>query len=108
MIVTSDGSTVSTTRLLKSDGTVWMGRGANLYDTRSCDACSFGPVNAAQIAEVDRRADTLISWGANYIHLVMDSYAQSGGRVQWQNVTQDSAYLDSIKQIVKHITDQKV
>lgn len=84
-----------------SGGTgVWHARGANLPDTRSCDACTFF---APSTAEVNRRADELISWGANFIRLDMESYASSGGRTQWANPLQDPAYVQDLATIVSHI-----
>ena len=104
----------SAPRILNSDGSVWMGRGANLHDTRSCDACAYEPLSASNIAEVERRADKLIDiWGANYIHLSMDSYSAqfankdlNSPRRQYKNVVGDPDYLRAIEQIVKHITDK--
>jgi len=84
-----------------SGGTgAWHARGANLPDTRSCDACTFF---APSTAEVNRRADELISWGANFIRLDMESYASSGGRTQWANPLQDPAYVQDLATIVSYI-----
>src|SRR4051794_40657484 len=48
-----------------ADGNNWHGRGANLADTRSCNACTSDPANPA---EVMRRMDELVDvWKANFI-----------------------------------------
>ncbi len=84
-----------------SDGEVWVGRGANIHDTRSCDACSW---NAPDVEEVKRRIDLLVDvWGADFVRLALESYADSGGRVHWQGVLDDQDYLDDIVEIVEHI-----
>ena len=71
---------------------IWHGRGANLHDPRSCDACAGAP-NAQ---EVNRRMDELVSWGANFIRLVLESSSLS------QTVSQDANYLSQIQSIVAH------
>lgn len=71
---------------------IWHGRGANLHDPRSCNACAGAP-NAA---EVNRRMDELVSWGATFIRLVLESSSLS------QTVTQDPNYLAQIQAIVAH------
>jgi endoglucanase len=63
-------------RIRLSSGEVWRGRGANLHDTRSCNACTYEPPN---LAEVKRRIDTLVDgWKANFIRLNLESYANAG------------------------------
>jgi endoglucanase len=85
----------------RADGTVWHGRGANLHDTRSCNACAYGPPSAA---EVERRVDELVDvWKANFIRLDLESYASADGRVQWQTVLDDPGYLADLVHIVDHI-----
>ncbi|MCA9672993.1 MAG: cellulase family glycosylhydrolase, partial [Myxococcales bacterium] len=76
------------------------GRGANLHDTRSCNACTWNPPN---VAEVKRRIDELVGWGANFIRLDLESYAQAEGRVHYKPVTDDAQYLADVKAIVDHI-----
>lgn len=71
---------------------IWHGRGANLHDPRSCSACAGMP-NAQ---EVNRRMDELVSWGANFIRLVLESSSLS------QTVLQDATYLSQIQSIVAH------
>lgn len=79
-------------KILNGDGTVWHGRGANLADPRSCGACAGTP-NAA---EVNRRMDELVSWGATFIRLVLENSSTSA------NVSHDPVYLAQIQQIVAH------
>ncbi|MET0596028.1 MAG: cellulase family glycosylhydrolase, partial [Polyangiaceae bacterium] len=83
---------------------VFHGRGANLHDTRSCNACAF---SSANVAEVLRRADELVDgWKANFIRLDLESYGSAGGRVQWQGVLDDAAYRADIQTIVNHISSK--
>jgi endoglucanase len=87
--------------ILRSDGRAWHGRGANLHDTRSCDACTH---EAPSVAEVERRIDELVDvWKANFIRLDLESYASSSGRLQWQNVLSDPDYLADIGRIVDYV-----
>ncbi len=86
--------------ILNADGSHWKGRGANLQDTRGCDACSFTPPN---VNEVLRRLDMLVDgWGANFIRLTLESYDSSGGRAGWASVMSDTAYLADVKAIIAH------
>jgi cellulase (glycosyl hydrolase family 5) len=83
---------------------VFHGRGANLFDTRGCNACAFSSPNAG---EVNRRADELIdNWKANFIRLDLESYASAGGRTHWQGVLQDATYRADIQTIVSHISSK--
>lgn len=108
-VETSTGDWLHTAQnhILRSDGTVWHGRGANLNDTRSCNACTY---QAPSAAEVMRRADELIdNWKANFIRLDLESYgsATEGGsppRVHWQGLLADAGYLADIQAIVSHIS----
>ncbi len=93
-----DWLTTSGNKIVKSDGTVWMGRGANLFDTRGCMACAFATPN---VAEVKRRVDEIAKWGGNFIRLDMESYAGTG--TYTKPVTSDPAYLADIKSIVDYI-----
>lgn len=84
-----------------ADGTIWRGRGANIHDTRSCNACAW---NAPNVDEVKRRIDELVDvWGANFMRLTLESYSSSDGRVHWKGALDDADYLDDIKEIVAHI-----
>ncbi|MFZ5445036.1 MAG: glycoside hydrolase family 5 protein [Myxococcota bacterium] len=87
-------------RILTASGARWHGRGANLHDTRGCDACTW---NTPDVAEVKRRMDVLVDeWKANFIRLDLESYAASGGRVSWQPWQQDATYRAHIKELVAH------
>ena len=67
-----------------SDGQIWQGRGANLQDTRGCNACTWDQPNTA---EVKRRIDHLTGvWGADFIRLTLESYEYSQGRTHWQGI----------------------
>lgn len=81
-------------QILLPDGSPFQGRGANLHDTRGCNACT---TQAPDPDEVIRRADVLIDeWGANWIRLVLESYGEP-------SILSDPAYLDDIKRIVDHV-----
>lgn len=90
---------------LRGTGAVWQGRGANLMDTRSCNACAYNPAN---VNELIRRGNELINvWGANFIRLCLESYGSAGGRVHWAALDQDPAYLADIKAAVTALTEQR-
>jgi endoglucanase len=91
----------SGSRIIAPDGTTWMGRGVNLPDTRSCGACVLEPPN---VAEVKRRIDEAVDqWGANFLRLVLESYASPDGKTQWRSILDDPAYLADLRQIVAHV-----
>jgi len=109
-VTTSDGAVPDDTWLHTSGNhiyrgtSVFHGRGANLHDTRSCNACAYAAPN---VAEVNRRADELIDgWKANLIRLDLESYASAGGRVQWKGVLDDAAYRADIQNMVSHISSK--
>lgn len=89
--------------IVRSDGSVWVGRGANLHDTRSCGAGTGGddaPLHddAAGVDEVKRRVDTLTDdWHATFIRLVLES------RRDDDTYAADSTYRATIRDIVDHI-----
>jgi hypothetical protein len=89
--------------ILHADGTRWRARGANLHDTRGCNACTWYAPNPG---EVMRRADALLGdWGANLVRLDAESYAAGQEfQVHWADVLTDEAYLDDLLSIVRHIT----
>ncbi len=94
--------TVVGNQIRTPDGLPWRGRGANLHDTRGCNACTW---NAPNPAEVKRRVDELVEgWNANFIRLDLESYGSAGGRVHWQGVLDDPGYLADIQDIVAHAT----
>jgi endoglucanase len=97
---------VSGTRIVSSDGKPFHGRGANIHDTRSCNACTW---SAPNVKEVKRRIDELVdAWHANFVRLDLESYASAtaGGmaypRTHWAGVLSDPAYLADIQEIVAH------
>jgi endoglucanase len=84
-----------------SDGSVFRGRGANMHETRSCNACSWSEPN---VGEVKRRIDTLVDgWGANFMRLLIESYDGSDGQVHYRDPSDDAEYLADIVEIVDHI-----
>ncbi len=86
-------------RIVMEDGSVWIGRGMNIHDTRSCNACTSQPPN---VAEVNRRIDEAVDvWGANFLRLNMESYGRGGPNSD--PITMDGDYLDDIVAIIDHI-----
>lgn len=86
-------------KIVKSDGTVWMGRGANLFDTRGCNACS---TKAPNVDEVKRRIDEIVKWGGTFIRLALESGLDSS-LVNYRPITQDAQYLADIKTITDYV-----
>ncbi|MCA9660737.1 MAG: cellulase family glycosylhydrolase, partial [Myxococcales bacterium] len=83
------------------NGELWRARGANIHDTRSCNACTWGPPD---VDEVKRRVDALVDdWGANFMRLTLESYAAAEGRVHWASFADDADYLADIVEIVDYI-----
>jgi endoglucanase len=72
-------------------------------DTRSCNACTY---QAPSVAEVNRRADSLLNSGANFIRLASESYATLDGRTHGLSPQQDPAYLADLVTIVNHIAQK--
>ncbi len=98
-------------RIRTPDGKPWHGRGANLHDTRSCDACTWEPPH---IEEVKRRVDELVDgWHANFVRLLLESYPDDGQakvgnrRTHYKNVLQDGDYFRDVMQIIGHIGSKK-
>jgi endoglucanase len=88
-------------RILLPDGKRWHARGANIHDTRSCNACTF---SAPRVDEVLRRIDALVDdWRANFLRLDLESYAQAAGRTHYQSFVVDDDYLEDIRAIVTHV-----
>lgn len=91
-------------RILMSDGRPFRGRGANIQDTRSCDACSFEPPHPR---EVIRRVDELVDhWKANFLRLTLESYAKADRRDTWRSALDDEAYLRDVVAIIHHIEEK--
>jgi hypothetical protein len=99
------GLTVSGNRILTPAGAPFHGRGANLHDTRSCNACTW---QQPDVQGLNRWADELIDgWGANFIRFDLEAYPDDGGyRVQWKPVTEDPAYLADIGTAVRHMASK--
>ncbi len=91
-------------KIYRADGTLYMGRGVNLFDTRACNGCTMAPPNNA---EVLRRIDAVFkSWSGDLIRLNMHSYSQQSGRVQWQNVLSDAGYLKDLVATAQYVLDK--
>ncbi len=93
------------------DDSLFRGRGANIFDTRSCNACT---TEAPDVNEVKRRIDELVdNWKANFIRLSLQSFSSqvfvyNNNKVtlndnNWKSVLNDDKYLADIREIVKHI-----
>ena len=89
-------------KIYKSDGTVFVGRGANIFDTRSCWA---GNASAPNVDEVNRRVDELVDvWGADFMRLCLQSQdVLDGWMVHGLPVTADTNYVNDIVEIIEHI-----
>ena len=101
---TSVGLHTAGNHIYKADGTIWQGRGANLMDTRSCNACTDQSPNAN---EVKRRVDELVGvWKASFIRLDLESYASAEGYRDpnnYRSPLDDPAFVADIRSIVQHI-----
>jgi hypothetical protein len=101
-----DGLVVEGNRILHEDGSPFRGRGANLHDMRSCNACSYAPPEPDGI---DRWADELIDgWGANFIRFCLSAKPAPFNEyeLQWENLVDDPVYLAGIVQNVEHMTSK--
>jgi endoglucanase len=88
-------------RILLPGGRPFHGRGVNIQDTRSCDACSY---EAPHPEEVIRRIDEAVDrWHASFLRLTLESYAKADRRETWRGALEDEAYLKDLVQIVHHI-----
>lgn len=89
--------------IVTANGELWVGRGANLHDTRSCGAgtsLAGEPLvdDAAGLDEVKRRIDTLTGeWKGNFIRLALES------RRPQDNYLNDENYRSLVKEIVDYI-----
>ena len=101
----SDGLLVQGNRIVHAaDGTPFHGRGADLHDERSCEACSYMPPDPQGI---DRWSDELIDvWHANFIRFLLSAKAAPYNQyeVQWQSLVDDPQYLADIVENVTHMT----
>ena len=99
----SEWLVVNGNRIQHADGTPFHGRGADLHDERSCEACAFMP---ADPAGVDRWADELIdNWHATFIRFLLSAKAAPLNQfeVQWMNLVDDPGYLADIQTNVEHM-----
>jgi hypothetical protein len=100
----AQGLRIQGNKILAPDGRPFRGRGANLPDTRSCNACTYQPPN---VSGLNRWADELIdNWKANFIRFTLESYDAADGRTHWRSLLQDAAYLADIKTAVAHMTSK--
>jgi len=93
-------------RIVHADGSPFHGRGANLHDVRSCQACSFAPPVPDGI---DRWADELIdNWHANFIRFDLSAKDAPFNEFeqQWVNLVDDPTYLAHIVQNVEHMASK--
>ncbi len=92
--------------IYKADATIWAGRGVNIHDTRSCNACT---ASAPNVAEVKRRIDQAVDvWHADFLRLTLESYDTAAGyRVHWQDLLHDPEYLADVVEIVDYIGEKE-
>ncbi len=89
--------------ILNADASIWVGRGANLHDTRSCGGGTLvdgTPINdnAAGVTEVKRRIDVLTDqWHASFIRLALETDKAGYSYVE------NAAYRSSVIEIVNYI-----
>jgi hypothetical protein len=99
----TDWLATSGNHIISSGGNVWVGRGANLQDTRSCGGVTLSdgtPINdtATGVAEVKRRIDVLTdTWKATFIRLALETDQPGVSYVD------DANYRSNIIEIVNYI-----
>lgn len=92
--------------IINPDGSTWIGRGANLQDTRSCGGGTrVGGVpindNAAGVAEVKRRIDVLTdTWKATFIRLTLET---DHDLPPGYSYTENATYRQNVIDIVNYI-----
>jgi hypothetical protein len=88
-------------RIEHADGRLWQGRGVNLHDTRSCLACT---ASAPDVDAVKRRIDLAVNdWGATFLRLSLEAYAEGNGAESWRSLLEDEAYRDAVQAIVDYV-----
>jgi endoglucanase len=100
--------TVEGNRIRLPDGKPFHGRGANVHDTRGCDACAW---ERPHVDEVTRRIDVLVDeWHATFLRLLLESYPDDGsarnggkGRTHWRSVLDDEDYFRDAMRIIGHV-----
>ena len=92
-------------QILAPGGTPFHGRGANLHDMRSCNACTFLDPD---VPGLNRWSDELIdNWHANFIRFDLEAYADDAGyRKQWKTITDDPLYATDVLAAVTHMTSK--
>ena len=93
---------VAGNQILGPDGKPFRGRGANLHDMRSCNACTYLPPD---VQGLNRWSDELIdNWHASFVRFDLEAYADDAGyRKQWQTITADPVYAADVKAAVTHM-----
>lgn len=99
-------------RIRLPGGKPFHGRGVNIHDTRSCDACTFEP---PRLNEVLRRIDSAVEdWNATLVRLLLESYpddgrAKFGGakRAHHRNVLDDEDYFRDVMRMVGEVGKHK-
>jgi endoglucanase len=98
------GLSVRGNKITTSDGKPFRGRGTNLSDTRSCNACTWQSPNAdGLIAWSDELVER---WNANFIRFLLESYPSAEGRAHWKSLMDDPQYYADIQKVVNHITSR--
>lgn len=89
-------------KIYNTDGSVFTGRGANIFDTR---LNTGGMYQQPSVAEVNRRTDVIVDeWGADFLRLVLESHPSLPAyAVHGLSVLEDPDYLADIVEIVEHI-----
>lgn len=101
------GLLVSENRILRRDGTVFRGRGVNLHDTRSCNACVTLPPD---VAGLNRWSDELVDeWHVSFVRFLLSAWASADGyRLQHRRLVDDAGYARDVHAAVTHLTDKGV
>ncbi len=89
-------------KIKNSDGTVWMGRGVNMFTTRPCGAYE-GRTTDAVLAEIDELVN---NWGANLLRLCLVN--NNAGAIYDPSVTKgsiltDQAYREQLVTIAEYV-----
>ena len=93
-------------RIINADTSVWIGRGANLHDTRSCGGgtqVDGTPINdnGTGVAEVKRRIDVLVDqWHATFIRLALETDGAAGAG---HSYVESATYRQNVIDIVNYI-----
>ena len=92
--------------IINADTSVWIGRGANLHDTRSCGGgtqVDGTPINdnGTGVAEVKRRIDVLVDqWHATFIRLALETDGAAGAG---HSYVESATYRQNVIDIVNYI-----